>query len=77
MNDISSIIIIFPIRFTQIGVVSHGPKPGQGVLCDNPDFPGVYARVSGQTLEWIKDMASGTQKSTCDNPIEIGFFVIP
>ena len=65
----------FSIRFAQIGVVSYGPS--HGPICANPDKPGVYARVSDETLEWIKDTASGTQKSTCDNPIEIGVYVIP
>ena len=62
----------FSIRFTLIGVVSDGIEPWS--RCENP---GLYARLSDQTLEWIKNTASGTQKSTCDNPTKIGVFVIP
>jgi len=47
-------------RHTQIGVVSYG------IGCANPNFPGVFARIT-HVKDWIKATAPGTEDSSCSN----------
>ena len=45
-------------RSTIVGVTSFGQE------CGDPDYPGVYARVT-EVRSWIKSTVSGTQDSDC------------
>ena len=65
--DCCLVWIQFIYRYTQIGVVSFGNE------CANPDFPGVYARLT-EVLNWIRDVAKSTDyigvkpmHSNCEN----------
>ena len=63
-------------RYTQIGVVSFGNE------CANPDFPGVYARLT-EVINWIRDVAKSTDyigvkplHSNCENWFLSGYLYI-
>ena len=51
-------IFCYCYRNTLVGVTSFGSG------CGDPDYPGVYARVT-EVKQWIQATVSGTQDSNC------------
>ena len=52
-------IFCYCYRNTLVGVTSFGSG------CGDPDYPGVYARVT-EVKQWIQATVSGTQDSNCN-----------
>ena len=55
--------LINGFRHTIVGLTSFGTG------CGDPDYPGVYARVT-EVQTWIQDTVTGTQTSDCKFSLE-------
>ena len=52
-------LCIFFCRNTVVGVTSFGDG------CGDPQYPGVYARITEEVKTWIQATAAGTESSDC------------
>ena len=59
-----TIINYFLCRNTIVGVTSFGED------CGDPQYPGVYARITEEVKTWIQAIATGTESSGCKQIIQ-------
>ena len=58
-KTLSASTLHFPHRNTIVGVTSFGED------CGDPQYPGVYARITEEVKTWIQTIATGTESSDC------------